>query len=119
MLLFVSFLLADAHADRVMDGRYGEKVKFTKGTKIVFPDFVLEYVGQRRESSQKYPQGFLFYDFAATAEGATRKILMEQRNPEILGPPHSRSIRSASRSELKRSDKLGPLKDDQLVVWNN
>lgn len=118
MLLLVSFLLADAHASRVMDGRYGEKVKFTKGTKIVFPDFVLEYLGQRRESSQKYPRGFLFCDFAATVEGGSVKFSWSDGTGDI-GPVAFEIIQKRFSLELKRSDKLGPLKDDQLVVWKN
>ncbi len=63
--------MTEAHADRTFDGRYGEKLKFAKNVKIAFPDFTLEYTGQRRETSEKYPRGFLFYDFKATFEGGS------------------------------------------------
>jgi hypothetical protein len=95
---------------------YGEKVKFTKGEKITFPDFVLEYSGQHRQSSEKYPRGFLFYDFVASAEGGPVKFSWSSGTGDI-GPVGFEVKQKRFSLELKRSDKLGPLKDDQLVVW--
>jgi hypothetical protein len=116
IFLLGPFLLIDVQADRVFDGRYGEKMKFAKHVKIEFPDFILEYVGQRRESSEKYPRGFLFYDFKATFEGGSVPVSSSSGTGDI-GPVEFAINQKRFSLELKRSDKLGPLKEDELVVW--
>jgi hypothetical protein len=109
-------LLTEVHADRTFDGRYGEKMKFAKRIRIAFPDFVLEYTGQRRETSEKYPRGFLFYDFKATLEGVSVPFSWSSGTGDI-GPASFKVKESSFSLELKHSDKLGPLKEDELVVW--
>jgi len=42
---------------------YGTRVKYQAGQEIEFPDFRVEYVGERRTSLPAYPRGFLYYDF--------------------------------------------------------
>jgi hypothetical protein len=116
IFLLGAFLLIDVHADRTFDGRYGEKMKFAKNVRIAFPDFVLEYTGQRRESSANYPRGFLFYDFAAKSEGGDVKVSWSSGTGDI-GPVEFAINQKRFSLELKRSDKLGPLKEDELVVW--
>src|ERR1700759_1524853 len=115
LLLGVAFLAA-VKADRVFDGRYGEKMKFAKHVKIEFPDFILDYVGQRMESSEKYPRGFLFYDFAAGSKGVDVKFSWSSGTGDI-GPVEFTIDQKRFSLELKRSDKLGPLKEDEFVVW--
>jgi hypothetical protein len=100
------------------EARYGDKVKFSKGTRIVFPDFVLEYIGQHRESSEKYPRGFLFYDFFASTNGGGKRVSWSGGTGDI-GPVGFALNDKRFSLELKRSDKLGPLKDDELVAWKD
>lgn len=120
-LALIFFLLGaslstEVHAARIYDGRYGEKMKFAKNIKIAFPDFVLEYVGQHLQSSEKYPRGFLIYDFKATCDGASVPFSWTSGTGDI-GPAVFKVKESSFSLELKRSDKLGPLKEDELVVW--
>lgn len=110
------FVTIVAQARAETEGRYGEKLKFVKDAKIMFPDFALEYSGQHRTSSAKYPRGFLFYDFLATVEGGTAKFSWSSGTGDI-GPVGFEINHKRFSLELKHSDKLGPLKDDQLVVW--
>ena len=42
---------------------YGTRVKYRAGQKIEFPDFTVEYMGERRKTVPVYPRGFLYYDF--------------------------------------------------------
>jgi len=49
------------HAEQ--NASYGTRVKYKAGQKIEFPDFIVEYVGERRKSIPVYPRGFLYYDF--------------------------------------------------------
>jgi hypothetical protein len=42
---------------------YGTRVKYQAAQKIEFPDFTVEYVGERRKSLPAFPRGFLYYDF--------------------------------------------------------
>ncbi len=45
---------------------YGTKVLFKKAQPLRFPDFTLEYLGDRHVRSKQFPPGFLYRDFAAT-----------------------------------------------------
>lgn len=98
------------------DGAYGTEVKFREGRKIRFPDFVLEYTGQSRETSERYPRGFLFYDF--TAKSARDSVTVRWTSGTGLIAPKTFSFDGTQYSlELKHSDKLGKLEEDELVVW--
>lgn len=116
-LLGILFALQSCRANE-STAAYGRKVKFAKGDKIAFPDFVLEYVGQHRQNSPKYPRGFLFYDFAAKFGGAAAYFSWTSGTGDI-GPAEFGVNQTRFALELKRSDKLGPLRDDELVVWKN
>jgi hypothetical protein len=49
------------HAEE--NASYGTRVKFRANQKIDFPDFRVEYLGERRKILPVYPRGFLYYDF--------------------------------------------------------
>ena len=116
ILVAAIFVAMAAQASANTAGHYGEKLQFTKGVKMTLPDFVLEYTGQHRQSSEKYPRGFLFYDFVASVEGGTVKFSWSSGTGDI-GPVGFEIKQKRFSLELQRSDKLGPLKNDQLVVW--
>jgi hypothetical protein len=64
---------------------YGTRVKYGAGKKIEFPDFTIEYIGERRTTSPVYPRGFLYYDFKV------RKAKAEKtRAPDSLVQCHSK-----------------------------
>jgi len=95
---------------------YGEKIGFAKGLTLSFPDFTLEYAGQHRTSSEKYPRGFLFYDFKVRVRDVEKSISWSNGTGEIA-PLDFEIDGKHFLIELQRSDKLGPLKENQLVVW--
>ncbi len=98
-------------------GDYGRKANFAKGQKIAFPDFVLEYLGQHRQASPQYPRGFLFYDFVAKTANGSVPFSWTSGTGEIAPAAFSVTHTRSFALELKRSDKLGPLKENELVIW--
>jgi hypothetical protein len=58
-------------------GEYSKIVSFSKNEKIQFPDFVLEYIGERSEKKE-FPNGnsftFRFYDFIISSSAETKTI---------------------------------------------
>src|SRR4029453_949737 len=64
---------------------YGTRVKYRPGEKIEFPDFTIEYVGERRKTVAVYPRGFLYYDFKAS-KGKTEKMISWTTATAIIAP---------------------------------
>ena len=95
---------------------YGTRVKYATGKKIEFPDFTIEYVKDRRESSSTYPRGFLYYDFTVNKE-STEKTVSWTAGTGDIGPVEFEVGGKNYRLELRRSDKLGKLNDNELVIW--
>ena len=94
---------------------YSTKVKYRQDQAITFPDFSLEYVGERRVTLPVYPRGFLYYDFKVRA-GKEEKQVSWSSGTGLIGPIEF-SIGGANYTlELKRADKLGQLKEDELVI---
>lgn len=120
-ILLVSGLLA--FAGLVSDGyaasekaSYGTRVKYAAGKKIEFRDFTIEYVKERRQSTPAYPRGFLYYDFKVSS-GNTEKTVSWTAGTGDIGPVDFEIGGKHYRLELRRSDKLGKLSDNELVIW--
>jgi hypothetical protein len=82
---------------------YGTRVKYRSGEKIEFPDFRVQYVGERRKTVPVYPRGFLYYDF--------------KLGTGVIDPTDFEFDGKHYQLELRRSDKLGKLKENELVIW--
>lgn len=95
---------------------YGTRVKYGTGKKIEFPDFTIEYVGERRKSLPVYPRGFLYYDFKVS-RGKTEKTISWTSGTGLIGPMDFEIGGKHYQLELRHSDKLGQLKDNELVIW--
>jgi hypothetical protein len=95
---------------------YGARVKYRTGEKIEFPDFTIEYVGERRKSVSVYPRGFLYYDFKIS-RGKTEKVVSWTAGTGDIAPAQFEIAGKHYRLELRRSDQLGKLKDGELVIW--
>ncbi|MGB9476520.1 MAG: hypothetical protein WCE87_15755 [Candidatus Udaeobacter sp.] len=95
---------------------YGTPVKYQLGKKIEFPDFTVEYLGERRKSSSVYPRGFLYYDFKVTKE-TSEKVISWTTGTGIIDPTDFEFEGKRYHLELRRSEKLGKLKDNELVIW--
>ena len=62
-LLAFAGLVSCGHAASEQKASYGARVKYRTGEKIEFPDFAIEYVGERRKSVSVYPRGLSLLRF--------------------------------------------------------
>ena len=91
LILLLSGVLAFAgpvscgHAASEQKASYGTRVKYRPGEKIEFPDFTVEYVGERRKTVPVYPRGFLYYDFKV-GKGKTEKMVSWSSGTGDIGP---------------------------------
>lgn len=120
LILLLSGLLAFlgpvgcGHAEQ--NASYGTRVKYKAGQKIEFPDFAAEYLGERRQTMPVYPRGFLYYDFKIS-RGKTEKVVSWTAGTGDIAPAQFEIARKNYQLELRRSDQLGKLKDNQLKIW--
>jgi len=95
---------------------YGTRVKYGTGQKIEFRDFTAEYLGERRKSLPVYPRGFLYYDFKIS-RGKAEKVVSWTTGTGIIDPTDFEFDGKRYHLELRRSEKLGKLNDNELVIW--
>jgi hypothetical protein len=95
---------------------YGMRVKYQVGKRIEFPDFTIEYIGERRQGSPKYPRGFLYYDFKVSS-GKVEKTISWTTGTGDIGPVDFEIGGKRYSLELRLSDKLGKLRENELVIW--
>ena len=109
--------LAASHADSAEPAPvpYGTKVTFREGQPIKFPAFELVYTGKRKVVPPQYPRGWWAYDFQVR-HGKTEQKVSWSAGTGDIGPTRFTVAGAAYDLELSRSDKLGKLKDDELVV---
>jgi hypothetical protein len=115
-LLAVAAPVSCGYAASGEKASYGTRVKYATGKKIELPDFTIEYVGERRQSSPTYPRGFLYYDFKVVS-GKTEKTVSWTAGTGDIGPVAFEVGGKRYQLELRRSDKLGKLNDNELVIW--
>lgn len=98
--------------------RYGQKVHFAKDVPLQFPDFVLTYGGERHEPVASLPAGITFADFQVgrAAEGFT---ISWSSGTGDIGPTAFAAWGKPYRLELRHSDELGWLDEDELVIWSD
>lgn len=94
---------------------YGARVPFKEGRPLKFPDFSLEYVGQRRVASTRFPRGFLYRDFIVSA-GSERITVSWTAGTGDIGPMPFTIAGKSFNLELAQSDSLGRLKPNELVI---
>ena len=94
---------------------YGTKVTFKKARPLTFPDFILLYVGERRAASRRYPRGFLNRDFIVSTDSERIAVSWSAGTGDI-GPALFTIAGKEYGLELVRSDSLGRLKPNELVV---
>ncbi len=100
------------HAASEQKASYGTRVKYRVGKKIEFPDFTVEYVGERRQSTPAYPRGFLYYDFKVS-RGKSEKVISWTTGTGIIDPTDFEFDGKRYHLELRRSEKLGKLNDNE------
>ena len=95
---------------------YGQKVRFSKGKPLEFADFALTFQGQTHVKLKQYPPGFYYENFSVTANGKSQKIKWSMGTGELA--PASFSVANQDYLlELKSSDILGNLQENELIVW--
>jgi hypothetical protein len=97
---------------------YGVKVTYALGQPLEFPDFTLEFLGQRKESDPKFPAGFTFFDFRLSREGQIQTVSWSSGAGDI-GPTLFEFGGHSYRLERAYSDEFGWLKDDEVVIWKD
>lgn len=103
---------AEGLADTVA---YGSKVSFKAGHALRFPDFELIHTGKRRVVPPQYPRGWWTYDFTVRNKSGEKTVSWSAGTGDI-GPVRFQMNGPSFQIELSRSDKLGSLREDELVV---
>ena len=122
LILLVGCVLAFAgpvscgHAASEQKASYRTRVEYRPGQKIEFPNFTIEYVGERRQSTPGYPRGFLYYDFKVS-KGKAEKMVSWTTGTGVIDPTDFEIDGKRYLLELRHSDKLGKLKENELVIW--
>ena len=104
------------HAASEQKASYGTRVEYRAGQKIEFPDFTVEYIGERRQSAAACPRGFLYYDFKVRAANIEKVVSWSSGTGDV-GPVEFEISSKRFLLELRGSDKLGKLGDNELVIW--
>jgi hypothetical protein len=117
IFLFFVLLATTACAGEKAPASYGVIVSFSKGRAVVFPDFTMTYLGERRVADPKFKPGFTFYDFEVKSAKSTGKVswtsgtgVIDSAAFNVDGRPYELELRG---SVIKK----GWLKDDEMVVW--
>ena len=96
---------------------YGEKIQYTQGEPLTFPNITLEFVGKREAPlSSDYPQGMTFYDFKVYQDSQAKLISWSAGTGDI-GPILFELDGNSYALELAMSDELGSLAENELVLW--
>ena len=94
---------------------YNTKVSFVKDRALRFPDFEMTYLGKRHVTPPQYPRGWWIFDFVVRSKAGEQKVSWSAGTGDI-GPTRFRIESADFQIELSRSDKLGPLRDGELVI---
>ena len=113
-ILAFAVVVSCGHAEE--NASYGTRVKFRANQKIDFPDFRVEYLGERRKTLPVYPRGFLYYDFKIS-RGKIEKVVSWTTGTGIIDPTDFEFDGKPYHLELRPSEKLGKLNDNELVIW--
>ena len=116
LVVHLSALAAcSAAADSSNAAPYGSKVRFSSARTLRFPDFEMTYTGKRHVVPPQYPRGWWTYDFQVRGKADEQTISWSAGTGDI-GPTRFVVNGTQFQIELSRSDKLGRLRDDEMVV---
>lgn len=94
---------------------YGQKIAYTPGQALHFPDFTLTYVGARHEASALFPHGFDFEDFQIARADEQYTVSWSSGTGEV-GPTFFAVQGKTYRLELVYSDQFAWLAANELVI---
>lgn len=96
---------------------YGTKVRYTLNQPLTFPDLTLEFSGERWvDASPTYPRGFTYFDFKIR-QGNQEQIISWSAGTGDIGPVLFEVNGQGYWLELRFSDSLGQLAENELVLW--
>jgi hypothetical protein len=78
LFILLGLFSASCGKNSEASARFGEKVKYSQNTPVKFEDFTLVFTGERRVSADKFPNGFLYYDFDVKPP-AKKKAFVDER----------------------------------------
>jgi len=117
MALALCAMLMSAACGADRSSGYGEIVRFAKGHDVVFPDFVVRYLGERHVSHPVFKPGFIYYDFEVRSPKSQQTVswssgtgVIDSASFKVDGRPFELELRG---SILKK----GWLCEDEMVVW--
>ena len=102
-------------ADSTDTVAYGSKVRFGTDRIVRYPDFQVTYMGKRHVAPSQYPRGWWTYDFKVRGKGGEQTVSWSAGTGDI-GPTRFKSNGTDFQIELSRSDKLGSLREDEMVI---
>jgi hypothetical protein len=111
----LAFTVSPRAAEPPDTATYGAKQKFSVDRTLHFPEFDLTYVGKRRVTPPQYPRGWWTYDFKVRGKSGEQTVSWSAGTGDI-GPARFKVDNAEFQIELSRSDKLGPLREGELVV---
>jgi hypothetical protein len=116
LILYLSTLPATSHAvDSSGTVAYGSKVRFGLDSTLRFPGFEMTYMGKRHVTPPQYPRGWWIHDFKVRGKGGEQTVSWSAGTGDI-GPTRFKVNGTGFQIELSHSDKLGSLREDELVV---
>jgi hypothetical protein len=96
-------------------GSYGQPVSYAKGRVITFPDFSLEYPGERRVLAKPSGRDFVYHDFKV-ADGARSQTVSWSSGAGDIAPTDFVVGALSFRLALRQADGMGRLDEDELVI---
>lgn len=118
ILIFVSLFTLNCSNQTGMND-YNTVVKFSKGEQIKFPDFILEYTGERSDTKQ-FPNGnsitIKFHEFNLTSTASKKQISWSSGTGDIA-PMGFEIDGKKFELEMSYSEKLkSQLSENELVI---
>ncbi len=113
-ILVAAAMLASCQAAGSKGG-YGAKVRFAKSAAVAFPDFTVIYLGETSRPSPAPGVRMTFRQFEIDDGKAKQKVSWSSGMGDI-GPAFFTAAGKRWQIELRSSDKLGKLRDDEMVV---
>jgi hypothetical protein len=115
LVLHLSILASSYVGDSSGAFAYGSKVRFGLDRTLRFPDFEMTYLGKRHVTPPQYPRGWWIHDFKVRGKDGEQTVSWSAGTGDI-GPTCFKVNGADFQIELSRSDKLGSLRGDELVV---
>lgn len=112
LVILASCFAAENSAEKIA---YGSKAKFGVGRTLPFPDFEVTYTGKHHVTPPQYPRGWWVHDFKVRSKGNEQTVSWSAGTGDI-GPVRFKVGGAEFQIELSLSDKLGRLREDEMVI---